>query len=88
MGKFGGIKPRENIETHANKEDELLALKSKAAAHKKGGRPKKSEEEALNKKVVLLLTNKEFETLKAKSAEAGIPVATFAKAAVKKEVGL
>jgi hypothetical protein len=36
----------------------------------------------------LLLTNKEFETLKAKSAEAGIPVATFAKAAVKKEVGL
>jgi hypothetical protein len=87
MGKFESVKPRENIETHANKEAELTKLQTKVASQKKGGRPKKSEDETLTEKVVLLLTKKEMSQLKKRSLETGIPVATFAKSAVKKELG-
>lgn len=84
MGKFESIKSRDNIQTHADKEDELLKLKTQVASQKKGGRPKKSEEDTLSEKVVLLFTKREMEMLKEKSHAIGIPFSIFAKAAVKK----
>jgi hypothetical protein len=74
MGKFDSLKPRGDIETHADQEVELSELREKAEKHKRGGRPKKDEALKLNVSIKLLLTQNEIDRLKTSSEAKGISV--------------